>query len=42
MRNLNLDANPRIATQVENFQKLFNGGTGFYFSYHADLTLSHQ
>jgi len=40
-----IEANQKVASQVENFAKLFNGsgsGTGFYFSYHADLTLSHQ
>ena len=45
-RNLDLEANPRVAAQVEHFQRLFNGendqATGFYFSYHADLTMSQQ
>jgi len=40
-----LEGNSKMANQVEYFTKLFNGsgfGTGFYFSYHADLTLSHE
>ena len=44
-RDMNLEANPRLSIQYESFLKLFNGngiGSGFYFSYHADLTMSLQ
>ena len=42
-RDMNLEANPRLSILYESFLKLFNGngiGSGFYFSYHADLTMS--
>jgi len=44
-KNISFEADPRLAAQVEQFAKLFNGnegtGAGFYFSYHADLSISH-
>ena len=41
----NLETNTKLAQAKEYFEKLFNGtsggsGQGFYFSYHADLSIS--
>ena len=42
----NLEMNPKLKKAKEDFEKLFNGntgqGTGFYFSYNADLSISQQ
>ena len=44
-KNLAFEADQRLSLLVDQFVKLFNGpenqGTGFYFSYHADLSISH-
>ena len=43
-KNMNLESNPKLAMQVEYFERLFNRKEeqtqGFYFSYHADLSMS--
>ena len=43
---LNLEQNKELAQSKEYFERLFNGangqGTGFYFSYHSDLSISQQ
>ena len=42
----NLEMNYKLSRAKEDFEKLFNigsqstQGTGFYFSYHADLSIS--
>ena len=44
-RFLNIEENTALKQAVDQFQKLFNAskegmGTGFYFSYNADLSVS--